>query len=165
MADARGGIAIAGRALRLQRPSRPFCDRQHRGPVASLEVASSQRPRGVIWWNAFAKLAMLCADRNRPRQRDLTIGGRFSSTPLTAGISVVIPSRDGCELLAGMLPGVILDLGAIPSEVIVVDNGSSDGTGGFLRERHPQILVEASAQPLSFPKPSIGAFRPHAIPT
>src|SRR5262249_61340781 len=45
-----------------------------------------------------------------------------------AGISVVIPSRNGKRLLGAALPGVERELRGIPSEIIIVDNGSSDGT-------------------------------------
>ena len=67
-----------------------------------------------------------------------------------AGVSVVIPSRDGKDLLATMLPEVVAQIAAIGGEVIVVDNGSSDGTADFLRESFPQVLCEISGQPLSF---------------
>ena len=49
-----------------------------------------------------------------------------------------------------MLPGVMADLPSRASEAIVVDNGSSDGTEGFLRDQYPAIGVETSARPLSF---------------
>jgi GT2 family glycosyltransferase len=63
-----------------------------------------------------------------------------------AGISVVIPSRNGKELLAAVLPGVERELGGIPSEIIIVDNGSSDGTAASV----PNAVVEVIAEPLSF---------------
>ena len=66
------------------------------------------------------------------------------------GISVIIPSRNGRELLAAMLPGVLADLGAFPSEVIVVDNGSDDGTAAFLADRFPQVIVDTHPRPLAF---------------
>jgi glycosyltransferase involved in cell wall biosynthesis len=60
------------------------------------------------------------------------------------GISVVIPSRNGAELLARLLPGLFRELKGFPSEIIVVDNGSDEPW------THPQVLVERSAEPLSF---------------
>ena len=66
---------------------------------------------------------------------------------LTTGISVVIPSRDGKELLDRVLPEVVRQQ---PSEVIVVDNGSTDATADFLREEYPGVLVETHPEPLSF---------------
>jgi GT2 family glycosyltransferase/glycosyltransferase involved in cell wall biosynthesis len=62
-----------------------------------------------------------------------------------AGISVVIPSRNGRALLDRCLPR-IYDGG----EIIVVDNGSDDGTADALRADFPSVIVEHSAQPLSF---------------
>ncbi len=61
--------------------------------------------------------------------------------PLPDGISVVIPSRNGRHLLAECLPPL---QGA--SEIIVVDNGSDDGTSDFLTG----VVIEHSAAPLSF---------------
>ena len=65
------------------------------------------------------------------------------------GISVVIPSRNGKDLLAAQLPGIIADLPPV-AEVLVVDNGSEDGTEAWLRTAFPQVLVEVSREPLSF---------------
>ena len=66
------------------------------------------------------------------------------------GISVVIPSRNGRELLAAQLPGIAADLGGMAAEIIVVDNGSDDGTAAWLRECWPAVGIELSAEPLSF---------------
>jgi len=69
--------------------------------------------------------------------------------PLPEGISVVIPSRNGRDLLARMLPEVVRQR---PAEVIVVDNGSDDGSSDFLAREFPTVIVEKSAAPLSFAK-------------
>jgi glycosyltransferase involved in cell wall biosynthesis len=69
---------------------------------------------------------------------------------LPGGISVVVPSRDGRELLARLLPRVLAQLDSPSSEVIVVDNGSADGTADFLAREYPSVAVETSAEPLSF---------------
>ena len=68
--------------------------------------------------------------------------------PLADGISVLIPSREGRHLIERMLPGVEADLA--PGEIIVVDNGSSDGTADFLRLAHPQVRCHPHPEPLSF---------------
>jgi GT2 family glycosyltransferase len=70
--------------------------------------------------------------------------------PAEPGISVVIPSRNGRELLAAQMPGILREMELFASEVIVVDNGSDDGTGDWLRTAYPQARVEVSAGPLSF---------------
>lgn len=67
-----------------------------------------------------------------------------------AGVSVVIPSRNGRDLLDRLLPGLLAQLAARSAEVIVVDNGSSDGTAAYLGQTFPQVRVLASPEPLSF---------------
>ncbi len=62
-----------------------------------------------------------------------------------AGISVVIPSRNGRELLDRCLPRIY-----DADEIIVVDNGSNDGTATFLASDFPSVIVEHNAEPLSF---------------
>ena len=77
------------------------------------------------------------------RRRRPIRGLRASWLP---GISVVIPSRNGRELLASCLP-LIEDA----DEIIVVDNGSDDGTAEFLQQGLSAALsVEQSPEPLSF---------------
>jgi GT2 family glycosyltransferase/glycosyltransferase involved in cell wall biosynthesis len=85
--------------------------------------------RGADWpalfWYGAARAAGLLRLR----------GDRASVLPAAAaqpGISVVIPSRNGRELLAAQLAGIARDLAPFPSEIIVVDNGSQDGTAAWL---------------------------------
>jgi len=67
--------------------------------------------------------------------------------PLPLGITVVIPSLNGRQLLTECLPLVIAQR---PSEVIVVDNGSDDGTADWMRANYPDYIVIENRQPLSF---------------
>ena len=69
---------------------------------------------------------------------------------LERGISVVIPSRNGRGLLTRLLPGVVRDLAGIASEIIVIDNGSIDGTQAVLAEQFADVRVEVHAEPLAF---------------
>ncbi|HET8547323.1 MAG TPA: glycosyltransferase, partial [Bryobacteraceae bacterium] len=69
---------------------------------------------------------------------------------LPRGISVVIPSRNGRQLLSRLLPNLLPELATCPSEVIVSDNGSDDGTVEWLRSEYPELRVLASAEALSF---------------
>jgi GT2 family glycosyltransferase/glycosyltransferase involved in cell wall biosynthesis len=62
-----------------------------------------------------------------------------------AGVSVVIPSRNGRDLLETCLPGL-----SSATEIIVVDNGSDDETVDWLARAYPSVLVEHSATPLTF---------------
>jgi GT2 family glycosyltransferase len=69
---------------------------------------------------------------------------------LPRGVSIVIPSRNGRGLLARLLPTLMPELAACASEVIVIDNGSDDGTAEWLATDHPAIRVIANENPLSF---------------
>jgi GT2 family glycosyltransferase len=65
--------------------------------------------------------------------------------------SIVIPNWNGRELLEKYLPSVIAAAGHSPeNEIIVVDNGSTDGSADFLRERFPQVRVVALDRNLGF---------------
>jgi GT2 family glycosyltransferase/glycosyltransferase involved in cell wall biosynthesis len=64
---------------------------------------------------------------------------------LLPGVSVVIPSRNGRDLLAKCLPRIE---GA--DEIIVIDNGSDDQTVEFLAASFPSVIVRSSPQPLGF---------------
>jgi GT2 family glycosyltransferase/glycosyltransferase involved in cell wall biosynthesis len=73
-----------------------------------------------------------------------------AAPPAIEGVSVVVPSRDGRDLLARLLPGLLREMEALAGEVIAVDNGSTDGTAAFLAEHYPGVVVASSAGPLSF---------------
>jgi len=68
-----------------------------------------------------------------------------------ASASVVIPNWNGRELLEKYLPSVIEALEGNPAnEIIVVDNGSSDGSAKFLGEAFPSVKVLPLAANLGF---------------
>jgi GT2 family glycosyltransferase/glycosyltransferase involved in cell wall biosynthesis len=67
--------------------------------------------------------------------------------PRDPGITVVIPSRTGRSLLEQQLPSI---LAGRPNQIIVVDNGSTDDTAVWLAREYPSVVVEHSAEPLSF---------------
>ena len=54
-------------------------------------------------------------------------------------IDVVIPTWNGCELLERCL--VTLDAQTVPHNVIVADNGSTDGTIEMLERDHPRVAL------------------------
>ncbi len=66
---------------------------------------------------------------------------------VTDGITVVIPSRTGKHLLQAQLPALVAQA---PNQIIVVDNGSTDGTAGWLASAYPQIEIVHVPAPLSF---------------
>ncbi|MDZ4799297.1 MAG: glycosyltransferase [Bryobacteraceae bacterium] len=92
---------------------------------------------------AFA--AARIAGRLAARRKQIRVAPVQNEPILPAGMSVVIPSRNGQPLLERLLPHI----GGV-SEVIVVDNGSDDGTEAWLRAKYPQVRVEVSREPLSF---------------
>ena len=87
--------------------------------------------------------------RDRAPSRSKPAAPPPSPAPLD-GISVVIPSRSGRELLAAQLPDIVRQLAEFAHEIIVVDNGSDDGTAEWLAGQWPRIVVELSSDPLSF---------------
>jgi O-antigen biosynthesis protein len=76
---------------------------------------------------------------------------RPERTPRTDAASIVIPSWNGRELLAKYLPSVLEATAGNPgNEVIVVDNGSGDGSAEFVRENFPAVRVIALEKNLGF---------------
>jgi GT2 family glycosyltransferase/glycosyltransferase involved in cell wall biosynthesis len=71
---------------------------------------------------------------------------RLEGEELPKGISVVIPTRNGRELLERLMPVLHTELASFTSEIIVVDNGSNDGSADILNG----VIVERSVEPLSF---------------
>lgn len=67
--------------------------------------------------------------------------------PLQPGITVVIPSRNGKELLARCLPPVMEQE---PDQIVVVDNGSDDRTLEWLLAEYPAVEVESGVAALTF---------------
>lgn len=74
----------------------------------------------------------------------------LSSESRPHGISVVIPSRNGKDLLATLLPEAVRQIDQIGGEVIVIDNGSDDGTAEFLAQMYPTVALDCHPTPLSF---------------
>jgi len=71
--------------------------------------------------------------------------------PQAAGASGVIPNWNGRDLLETYLRSVIAALEGNPAnEIIVVDNGSSDGSAEFLSRNFPSVKVIALERNLGF---------------
>lgn len=142
-------VLLGGRRLRI------FNDNLDHFPLGNLATLRrhlqwrwSQRRRGALLWSVLARAA-LAAPALATIPKPAPDAPKLLA-PLEPGISLVIPTRDGRDLLTAMLPGVIADLAPRPVEIIVVDNGSSDGTEAFLRDRYPWVKSLVSAAPLSF---------------
>src|SRR4051794_30658424 len=83
-------------------------------------------------------------------------GGAPSAGP-TLRASVVIPNWNGKDLLEKYLPSVVEAMG--DHEVIVVDNGSTDGSADFVRRRFPTVKLLALPKNLGFGGGSNAGFR------
>jgi GT2 family glycosyltransferase len=78
----------------------------------------------------------------------------------TNAASVVIPNWNGRDLLERYLPSVAAALAGNPeNEIIVVDNGSSDGSADFVRQAFPGVRVLALERNLGFGGGSNAGFR------
>lgn len=63
-------------------------------------------------------------------------------------LSVVIPSRNGREILKKYLPEILRETLAVSGELLVIDDCSSDGTAEFITGMHSSIkLIQRKTEP------------------
>jgi N-acetylglucosaminyl-diphospho-decaprenol L-rhamnosyltransferase len=67
-----------------------------------------------------------------------------------AGVRAVVVSWNGAHLLPKCLDSLLSQTVAADLEVVVVDNGSEDGTASMLAERYPGVIVVRSESNLGF---------------
>ena len=80
--------------------------------------------------------------------------------PSASAASIVIPNWNGRDLLEKYLPPVVLAAGHVPgSEVIVVDNGSEDGSAQYVKDYFPAVRLLALPKNLGFGGGSNAGFR------
>ena len=85
---------------------------------------------------------------------------RVESVPDTTKASILIPNWNGRDLLEKYLPSVVAAIENHPgSEVIVVDNGSSDGSVAFVQEHFPTVRLLPLKENLGFGGGSNAGFR------
>ncbi|MEQ1946195.1 MAG: glycosyltransferase [Bryobacteraceae bacterium] len=83
-----------------------------------------------------------------------------STQPNTSAASIVIPNWNGRDLLEKYLPSVVTAAENVPgSEVILVDNGSSDGSADFVRQHFPQVRLLVLKENLGFGGGSNAGFK------
>ena len=83
-----------------------------------------------------------------------------AKVPRSDAASVVIPNWNGRDLLEKYLPSVVAALAGNPrNEVVVVDNGSTDGSADYLRENFPQVTLVALPRNLGFGGGSNAGFK------
>src|SRR5438445_370234 len=85
---------------------------------------------------------------------------RTEPLPDRGGASVVIPNWNGKDLLGKYLPSVVAALAGDPrNEIVVVDNGSEDGSAEFVRREFPAVKLVALEKNLGFGGGSNAGFR------
>jgi len=84
----------------------------------------------------------------------------LNAMPSTGSASVVIPNWNGRDLLEKYLPSVVEALsGNAANEIIVVDNGSDDGSAAFVKAHFPGVRVIELKRNLGFGEGSNIGFR------
>ena len=71
--------------------------------------------------------------------------GLMNENPSLPSISVVIPTLDRRHTLPRTLDSV-LNQTLPPDEIIVVDNGSTDGTSSMLKSNYPDVICIQEAK-------------------
>jgi hypothetical protein len=100
---------------------------------------------------AATDLAWLIAGRRRKPS---------NARPETKAASLVIPNWNGIDLLERFVPSWIAAIAGHPgSEIVVVDNGSTDGSADWLRTNYPEVRVIALPENLGFGGGSNAGFR------
>jgi GT2 family glycosyltransferase/glycosyltransferase involved in cell wall biosynthesis len=102
-------------------------------PFALIIVAIALALTDLVW--------LLAGGRRKPAD----------TRPDTRAASLVIPNWNGRDLLERFLPSWIAAIANHPgSEIIVVDNGSTDGSPAWIAENYPQVRVLAFPENLGF---------------
>lgn len=65
-------------------------------------------------------------------------------------LSILIVSYNCAELLTGCLDSIAANPPSFPYEIVLVDNGSSDGTPAMVAERYPHVRLVPNTENLGF---------------
>jgi len=100
---------------------------------------------------ALCDLAWMLAGRRR-------VPGNTMPAPVAA--SLVIPNWNGKDLLERFLPSWVESIAGHPgSEIVVVDNGSTDGSADWIAARYPEVRILPLPKNLGFGGGSNAGFR------
>ena len=61
-------------------------------------------------------------------------------TDIHSSISVIIPVYNRCTLINRAIKSV-MEQTITPDEIIVIDDGSTDGTGNIVKNRYPDVIL------------------------
>ena len=107
---------------------------------------------------AISFVALVVSDVFSRRARQMS--DRAGRRPAPRSASVVIPNWNGRDLLEKYIPSIVEALAGNPAnEIVVVDNGSTDGSAEFLGDAFPQVNVVALSENLGFGGGSNAGFR------
>ncbi|MGA2773565.1 MAG: glycosyltransferase, partial [Bryobacteraceae bacterium] len=119
-----------------------------------LVVTELGRQRGPgPWGGGPGEGARLRRGASEPdaARRAAPIPGPRPPAPGPRSASVVIPNWNGRDLLEKYLPSVVEALAGNPeNEIVVVDNGSTDGSADFVRAAFPHVKLMALPRNLGF---------------
>src|SRR3954451_23220424 len=83
-----------------------------------------------------------------------------NTLPEPRAASLVIPNWNGKDLLERFLPSWLAAIAGHPgSEIVIVDNGSTDGSAAWVRQNYPQVRLLALEKNLGFGGGSNAGFR------
>jgi len=98
-------------------------------------------------------------------RRSPSPSGSLVDDPQKSPVSIVIPTWNGKHHLEANLPSVVAAIADRPgSEILVVENASTDGSAAFLRERFPSVTVLEQTENLGFGAGSNAGFEAAANP-
>lgn len=108
-------------------------------PLAGISALLVPLAWAALW---TADLLFLLFGRRRPRQ---------DTAPRRHAASAVIPNWNGRDLLEKYLPPLVRAMSGHPdNEIIVVDNGSTDGSADFVRRHFPGVRLVELPENLGF---------------
>ena len=74
-------------------------------------------------------------------------------------VSVIIVNWNTRDMLAACLESVCAERDSVDLEIIVVDNGSTDGSAGMVRDRYPHVRLRENPSNERFAKPNNDGMR------